>query len=821
MAFETPERPANQDTLGLLGYLIVANKQIHSFQLEILDEYLSSIELTVPDTILAKILDGQEDAITYQASLEAYKAEDFRIQRDIYYRLIVLASVDDSIDENEEKIIDNALEASGIDPSDAEMIRQAAEENALEIRKTKNTLSIWHPGDTDDIDNWLLIIIRWFILLFQKLFGIEDSEASDMAQTAYKQAIEKCANVAKEDFAVLYPAYIQIINNCKNVLFEIENYKKLIPMESVYSKEVSKVLESLLDILNNDVLRQCEKAQLSLDQKKRTVSDFTVSLLGRTKAGKSTLHAILTNQGRDKIGEGRQRTTRYNRVYQWNLLRLIDTPGIGSAEAAGRTDDQIAESVLGESDIICFVVVDDSILRDVLEFIEKIAKLNKPIIILLNHKENIRPEVKYKRFLSNPREWIDTEGESNLAGHINRIQKYADENNFGNLVKVYPVFLLPALMAADDEYSNDRDLLWESSNIGLFIDQLTNWIITCGTIKRSQTILDEAIQVLGRSIKSISGAEILLATQKEKLNKDKDDKIASLKKTEREVYKRIEESLFERFYILARRDALDFAVEAYKDKNDINGKWQQYLKRIGFEEDIREVINQEIQQYNAKVEEVVTALFEELYYSFIISINSKEIEIPIQFDFRNAAKIIGGIVGTIGFLVSGPLGIAVMGIGTALALSSFLFESKEKRRQKAIDKVYDSVKKTITDKTAVTIAKILQDVQNALEDNTKQVEMMFWNLEQGLDRAMSLSEKLRNEYLFQKDNLNRRYAYRIVQYIENRSDGDEKISPDDILSVDRSKTDSIVITTRKNINPVSGYSLEGIIAEKVYIKWGT
>ena len=44
-------------------------------------------------------------------------------------------------------------------------------------------------------------------------------------------------------------------------------------------------------------------------------------------------------------------------------MRLIDTPGIGSAEADGRTDDQIAESVLGESDIICCVIVDDSIVN--------------------------------------------------------------------------------------------------------------------------------------------------------------------------------------------------------------------------------------------------------------------------------------------------------------------------------------------------------------------------------------------------------------------------------------------------------------------------
>ena len=102
------------------------------------------------------------------------------------------------------------------------------------------------------------------------------------------------------------------------------------------------------------------------------------------------------------IGAGMQRTTRYNRVYQWNLLRLIDTPGIGSAEAEGRKDEEIAASILEESDIICFVAIDDSILKDILEFIKKIADLNKPIIILLNHKENIEPAVKFKHFIAHP-----------------------------------------------------------------------------------------------------------------------------------------------------------------------------------------------------------------------------------------------------------------------------------------------------------------------------------------------------------------------------------------------------------------------------------
>ncbi len=101
---------------------------------------------------------------------------------------------------------------------------------------------------------------------------------------------------------------------------------------------------------------------------------FTVSFLGRTKVGKTTLHTVLTGEGEENIGGGKQRTTRYNRVYQWNNLRLIDTPGIGAAEADGRTDEEIAKSVIGESDIICIVVSDDSVQEYVFDLAKKNCK---------------------------------------------------------------------------------------------------------------------------------------------------------------------------------------------------------------------------------------------------------------------------------------------------------------------------------------------------------------------------------------------------------------------------------------------------------------
>ena len=47
-----------------------------------------------------------------------------------------------------------------------------------------------------------------------------------------------------------------------------------------------------------------------IEEKKQKLSNFSITLFGRTMAGKSTLMEILTNGDGKSIGLGAQRTTR-------------------------------------------------------------------------------------------------------------------------------------------------------------------------------------------------------------------------------------------------------------------------------------------------------------------------------------------------------------------------------------------------------------------------------------------------------------------------------------------------------------------------------
>lgn len=815
--------PSNQEALGILGHLIIVNKQVHSYQLEELRRYLTACGTTIDATCLPAILDGQEGAISFESALQAYSNESLLVQESLYYVLATLANVDDCYDGGEENILAKARKKSKIAQDRSTQIFNTAREEALSLRADNNTLFSKPYSDSVPTKGIFQRIIDWIRSAFCKLFHLKsaDRTAESQEDVNYKTAIEKCAQIAKDDFTVIQPTYSTLIDKCNETVNHLESLTSSMDSKSELSSEVTKAISAFAECLSQNVLLQAQNASASLLQKERTLPDFTISLLGRTKAGKTTLHSILTGQDRDKIGVGMQRTTRYNRVYQWNLLRLIDTPGIGSAEAGGRSDDEIAASVLGESDVICFVIVDDSILQDVLEFIERVATLNKPIIILLNHKENIRPEVKYKKYLANPTDWLTTSGESNLQGHINRIQRYALDHKFDALVSVYPVFLLPALMAQEPEFAEDSKLLWESSNLDAFIEELKNWITISGPLKRSQTLIDGAVQNFTQAEKTISQGEAPVREKIQDLKKRKPAIIKGIRREQDELLKTLEDYLKEKFSSLELQEALSFAEKYYDFDGDLSPEWEAHLSRIGFEKDIQAEIDRLSGLFSSKIDDTVREVFEDFYFSFQIGIENIGFGDSISFDFRSFTRILGGlfdVAGSIALLALGsnPIGWVLAGAGVVLGLLSGLFKSKEKKRKEAIDKVYGMLSRNIHEAAPTQISNILSKFTENTDNVIKKIEKLFDELAGGLERTISIGDKLANEYHQQIDFLNRVYAWRILTFLMGSSELYQQDKVEElVLGVERS-SNTIRITTSANVTPDPD-ALRNIITEKIDI----
>lgn len=107
-----------------------------------------------------------------------------------------------------------------------------------------------------------------------------------------------------------------------------------------YSPEATSLLEGQLSDIEQAFLNLSFAFQEDLENLRSNMSKFSITLFGRTMAGKSTLMEILTEGNGETIGKGAQRTTRDIRKYTWNELEITDVPGIGAFE--GEDDEQIA-----------------------------------------------------------------------------------------------------------------------------------------------------------------------------------------------------------------------------------------------------------------------------------------------------------------------------------------------------------------------------------------------------------------------------------------------------------------------------------------------
>jgi tRNA U34 5-carboxymethylaminomethyl modifying GTPase MnmE/TrmE len=316
----------------------------------------------------------------------------------------------------------------------------------------------------------------------------------------YDRAVRQCADIAQEDYQFAEKALKRTGSTLLDLKItlnqEIEtvqiNYKN--KTQATTAKEVSQQLEETQKLLQNEISNQIEDVRRSLRSKESALSHFTITFMGKTKAGKSTLHAILSHQGWDAIGYGKQRTTRENRVYEWNNIRVIDTPGIGAP--GGKSDEEIAKSVIEESDLICYVVTNDSIQETEFQFLHLLKQHSKPLIILLNVKQNLRDTRRLDYFIKHPDKPFAMTGKSSLDGHIKRIRRYAKEHYTNDYFPIVPVMLLAAQLSDEPKHQHHKAALFKASRMQDFLDALQQSIINYGTIRRSQTLLGSTVYAI-------------------------------------------------------------------------------------------------------------------------------------------------------------------------------------------------------------------------------------------------------------------------------------------------------------------------------------
>lgn len=584
----------------------------------------------------------------------------------------------------------------------------------------------------------------------------------------YDDAIEQCAAVAVEDYQFATLALkrtglaLQDLGKGIQKQLEAVNSRKNTKGEAA---KVANQLENTRKSLTVDIIKEIESVRESLAAKQRALNHFSIAFIGKTKAGKSTLHAIITGGDWNAIGVGKQRTTRLNRVYEWKNIRIIDTPGIGAP--GGKTDEEKAESVIEESDVICYVVTNDSIQETEFEFLKVLKEKAKPLIILLNVKNNLRDTRRLEYFLKNPDKPFAQTGKNDLSGHIERIRRYAKEYYANDYFDIIPVMLLAAQLSAESEHQQNKDKLFKASRIQDFLDSIRVSLVEHGAIRRSQTLLGSTVGAIDKPDKWVTQQlqiyQQLTETLKNKQKTIKRD-IRKAANDNREYLNLEVKTIFQEAFGEIRK----FSIKNWNvDETRLNMKWDKKIKSLNFDERLKNVFQQSSEKFQAEIQEILEEVGSEL--ELLVKLKGGDFKL-IQQDsnsFKNLLRIGGGIMGVAGavlFFFAPPIGIAMGIVGTAINFVTGLFKSEKQKQEEAAQNISQSLTSQLDDYQYKTLQQAEKEFNKYCNSVANSVNNYFEELIVGLEAIAEELNKAKTKLDNNANYLNRAYAKRIIDW---------------------------------------------------------
>ena len=625
----------------------------------------------------------------------------------------------------------------------------------------------------------------------------------------YDEAIRQCAVIADEDYKfaelALKTAISALSNLEKNIQVAIEDIKHRTSGkgQATTAKEVAKQLEDTRNALSAEIIKEMEIVRESLRAKERALNHFSITFMGRTKAGKSTLHAIVTDDGWDAIGVGKQRTTRFNRVYEWKNIRIIDTPGIGAP--GGKSDEEIAKSIIDESDVICYVVTNDSIQESEFAFLRLLKEKAKPLIILLNIKKNLSDPRRLEHFLQNPDKEFVIEGQSGIGGHIQRIRRYAREHYANDYFDIVPVMLLAAQLSRKPEHAKKKQELFKASRIQDFLDLIRVSLVNHGAIRRSQTLLGSTVGAIDNPYKWVNQQALVY----EKLAETLKNKREGIQKDIRKAAKDAKDSLLQQIDSIFQDtiNAIPSFAEDHWNSKEIAIKvgWEQKLKALRFEERLKIAYQEASKKFNKEVQEALEEIGNEL--ELISQLGSSDFSFTEQDsnNFRGFVRIGSSlllIASAIITFFAPPIGLAIGIVSGVVNGIVGMFKSQDEKRREAVINISTSLESQLNTHRQSTLQQAKGDFGKYSDSVTTNINIYFEELIAGLEAIATQLEEAKKKLSGTANYLNRAYAMRIIDWCteENETLTDERIN-ETIAKVHRDFGRNMKIVTKSKIQP--------------------
>lgn len=558
----------------------------------------------------------------------------------------------------------------------------------------------------------------------------------------YQDALKSCSCVAREEFKAAKKAFGDAEQTGKKLKDTIEDLVLRTPSDGAAVETARTRLHELSAKLETTLNNSLTTARIDLDTKQRALGQFTVTLFGRTMAGKSTIREALTRGDGTTIGKGAQRTTRDVREYTWNSLRIIDTPGIGAYE--GDADRANALSVIDETDIVLFLVSSDGIQEESFKGMQALRQQNKPLLFVLNVKRDLEKPVYMRRFLADPRSVFD---DDELRGHFDRIHRLAGEFLGIRDIRIIPIHAQAAFLSTRPEHEKHSDALAEHSSLGNLLEAIEKEVLCRGTVRRVQTVVDGTLVSLLNLQEELAGQAKAVKQTATYLK----DKFSELNAWLNEFVKSIDSrSKAETSQLI---NPLRISISSFIDENierqDVAERWKLKTKSLGIDAWLKQQQSTILDELHGRLDEFSREMAVERTFMSEFDMG------PTQFDPWDVKRTLNwvsaggaaiGGVAAVALLLGGanwwnPVGWVAGGVGLIALGVSWLFEDRETtlQRQKsvAIKQLRDSI-----DKLEQNIANNLKEwfdgnvndrIVSAIRNDTQQFYNGMFDVARALD----------------------------------------------------------------------------------------
>lgn len=733
--------------------MVIVDKEINQMEVDVLDNYLP---LSKEDELYhqrMQIFSDDEERMKLKDILDKLVMANYSVAQktEIATLLARIAYGDDYMATSELELLNKVGKLLKLD------IDQIIEETQSESNKR--------------IASSQLSSLKRFVgkmenTIYQNFANSDRKSVVDMmlGGLGYSASIAQITEDAEKDLARV----TRIIDDLNGMLNEEYNHLATIkPSSKKVSKEVLKIEEiiqgirgSFNEIIDNSLTSNREV----LDKKRRNIRYFTIAFMGRTKAGKSTLHKVITQQENDDIGVGKLRTTRYNRSWYWNKLRIVDTPGIGAP--GGEADTEIAKSIIDEADVVCYVVTSDSIQETEFDFFSTIKERNKPLYIILNVKSNLNQAIRLKRFIANPNDWRLGDGPQSIKGHIERIHDKLDGKYNMDAVRIIPIHLLAAQIALSGEQdSKTSKVLFEASNISEFTNSVKKEVQLSGSLKKSLSVIDGTSYQINTIWHKIY-ADLKSLKEGNEVLKKKQAKNYTFFKNELTQVEQYLKTIFQGTRDDLHNRASAFASEHYDDE-DAGKAWSKDM----VVKSINKRLEQQIQERFNDLNEKIKSELEEMIMDMRISLATNNIGSNVSGESvtntRLAANVFVSVISATLF-VWNPLGWSVAVLAVVGIIGSFLsslFTSKSEKIRKATDKLRKQLYDSIDSGIDKNLKQVLENTRKSINDTYKSIDSVLKAYTKNADDIITDMDRLVKQVQEKENAINSLVSLRILDFV--------------------------------------------------------